>query len=82
MYDLLTSSVLFLALVPGVLVTLPPGGGLTAAIVHAIVFYVVQRYVAAYVPWWGIWILGAIAILLKVFATPAAPTSSFSGGRR
>ena len=85
MYDLLTSSVLFVVLVPGVLVSLPPGGGITAAIVHGIVFYVVQRYVAQYVPWWGVWILAGIAVLLKVFgggsSTPT-PTSSFSGGRR
>ena len=83
MYDLLTSSVLFLLLVPGVLVTIPPGGGIWAALVHAVVFYVVQRWVAAYVPWWGIWVIALIAIALKVFATPAAPTASgFSGGRR
>ena len=84
MYDLFTSSLLFLVLVPGVLVTLPPGGGITAAVVHAIVFYVVQRYVAAYVPWWGIWIVAVIAVLLKVFggSSSPAPTSSFSGGRR
>lgn len=79
MYDLLTSSVLFLVLVPGVLVTIPPGGGLLAAIVHAVVFYVVQRYVAAFVPWWGIWVLAAVAVALKVFATPSSPTM---GGRR
>jgi hypothetical protein len=83
MYDLLTSSVLFLLLVPGVLVTIPPGGGVWAALVHAVVFYVVQRYVASYVPWWGIWVLAAIAIALKVFSSPTAPTASgFSGGRR
>jgi hypothetical protein len=81
MYDLFTSSILFLVLVPGVLVTIPPGGGISAAVVHAIVFYVVQRYVAAYVPWWGIWIVAVIAILLKVFSSPS-PTTSFSGGRR
>lgn len=79
MYDLLTSSVLFLILVPGVLVTIPPGGGIIAAVVHAIVFFVVQRYVAQFVPWWGIWIIAAVAVLLKVFATPTAPTM---GGRR
>ncbi len=79
MYDLLTSAVLFFALVPGVLLTLPPGGGISAALVHAVVFYVVQRYVASYVPWWGIWIVAAVAILLKVFSNPSAPTS---GGRR
>jgi hypothetical protein len=84
MYDLFTSSILFLVLVPGVLVTLPPGGGITAAVVHAIVFYVVQRYVAAYVPWWGIWIIAVVAVLLKVFggSSSPAPTSAFSGGRR
>lgn len=85
MYDLLTSSVLFVVLVPGVLLTIPPGGGITAAIVHGIVFWVVQRYVAAYVPWWGIWVIAAIALLLKVFgggsSTPSS-TGSFSGGRR
>ena len=85
MYDLLTSSVLFLALVPGVLVTLPPGGGITADIVHAVVFYVVQRYVAQYVPWWGIWIIAVVAVLLKLFggsSTPAPSGSSWTGGRR
>jgi hypothetical protein len=79
MYDLLTSSVLFVLLVPGVLVTLPPGGGIWAAVVHAIVFYVVQRFVAAYVPWWGIWVAAAVVLALKLFSTPAAPTM---GGRR
>lgn len=83
MYDLLTSSVLFLLLVPGVLVTLPPGASpLTAAIVHAVVFYVVQRFVAAYVPWWGIWVGALIAVALKMFGGASQPTASFSGGRR
>lgn len=62
MYDLLTSSILFLALTPGVLLTLPPTGGILAALVHAAVFYVIQAYVSQYVPWWGIWVVGAIAI--------------------
>jgi hypothetical protein len=83
MYDLLTSSVLFLLLVPGVLVTIPPGGGIWAAVVHAIVFYVVQRWVAQYVPWWGIWVIAVIAVGLKLFSGGSpAPTASFSGGRR
>lgn len=80
MYDLLTSTVLFVVLVPGILLTLPPGGGLTAAIVHAVVFYVVQRYLAQYVPWWGVWILATIALLLKAFSTTS--TAPVSGGRR
>ena len=85
MYDLLTSSVLFLVLVPGVLVSLPPGGGITAAIVHAVVFYVVQRYVAQSVPWWGIWVIALVAVVLKFFtgsSTPASSGSSLTGGRR
>jgi hypothetical protein len=77
MYDLFTSSLLFVVLVPGVLLTIPPGGGITAAIVHAVVFYVAQ-----YVPWWGIWIVAAIAVLLKVFSGPSQPTYGSSGGRR
>jgi hypothetical protein len=79
MYDLLTSSLLFLILVPGVLVTIPPGGGILAAVVHAIVFFVVQRYIAQFVPWWGVWVVAALAVLLKIFATPAAAPT---GGRR
>ena len=84
MYDLLTSSVLFLLLVPGVLVTIPPGGGIWAAVVHAIVFYVVQRWVAQYVPWWGIWVIALIAVAIKMFSGGSTPSStpSFSGGRR
>ena len=82
MYDLLTSSVLFLVLVPGVLVSIPPGGGITAAIVHAVVFYVVQRYVAQYVPWWGVWIIAVVAIALKFFSGSTPTASGSIGGRR
>lgn len=83
MYDLFTSSLLFLVLVPGVLVTIPPGGGITAAIVHAVVFYIVQRYVAQYVPWWGVWILAAVAVGLKLFSGSSTSSASVStGGRR
>jgi hypothetical protein len=82
MYDLFTSSILFFVLVPGVLVTLPPGGGFTAAVVHAIVFYVVQRWVAEYVPWWGILLVALVVVALKVFGGSSAPTPSISGGRR
>ena len=62
MYDLITSSILFVVLTPGVLLTLPPTGGIMAAIVHAVVFYVVQAYLSQYVPWWGIWANGVIAL--------------------
>jgi hypothetical protein len=62
MYDLITSSILFVVLTPGVLLTLPPTGGILAAIVHAVVFYVVQASFSQYVPWWGIWVAGVIAL--------------------
>lgn len=63
MYDLITTSLLFILLTPGVVLTLPPGASiLTAAIVHAIVFYVVQMYLSQFVPWWGIWI--AVVVIL------------------
>lgn len=71
MYDLLTSSILFVILVPGVLLTLPPTGGIMAAIVHAIVFYVVQAYVSIYVPWWAIWVVGIVALYRGFTATPS-----------
>lgn len=77
MYDLLTSTVLFVLLVPGVLVTIPPGGGLSAAIVHAAVFYIVQAYLSVYVPWWAIWVVGALVVGAKAWsARTAAPTPS------
>ena len=76
MYDLFTSAVLFFLLVPGVVVTLPPGASaVVAALVHATVFYVVQRWVAMYVPWWGIWVAAAVVLVARFYLSrPAAPT--------
>ena len=69
MYDLITSALLFFILVPGVVLTLPPGGSpLVTGLVHAIVFFIVQRWVAVYVPWWGIWIIAAAVIAGKMYA--------------
>lgn len=77
MYDLITSALLFVLLTPGVLLTLPPGGSvIIVAIVHAIVFYVVQVYLAQFVPWWGIWTAAALVIAMRmysVFSTPTTP---------
>lgn len=74
MYDLITTALLFVILTPGVVLTLPPGASvITAAIVHAIVFYVVQAFVSRYVPWWGIWIIAAVVIGARMY-TPSAPT--------
>jgi len=75
MYDLLTSTALFVLLAPGFLVTLPPGGGLSAIVVHAIVFYVVQTFLARYVPSWAIWVVLVATLGMKVYASrTATPT--------
>jgi hypothetical protein len=76
MYDPVTSSLLFFLLVPGVLITLPPGASiLIAAITHAIVFWVVQTYLATYIPWWGIWIAAVVVAGGKYYmGRSAAPT--------
>jgi hypothetical protein len=74
MYDPITSAVLFVILTPGVVVTLPPGASpLIAAIVHAIVFYVIQAFVAPFVPWWGIWIAGAVVVGGKFYMGRSTP---------
>jgi hypothetical protein len=70
MYDIITTALVFFLLVPGVIVSLPPGGSaLIVAAVHALVFYAVLRYVSAFVPWWAIWIAGA-AIIVKTLTAP------------
>jgi hypothetical protein len=75
MYDLVTSSLLFFVLVPGVLVTLPPGASIgVSALVHAIVFYVVQAFLSRYIPWWGIWIAAVAAGVMAFYSRPAATT--------
>ncbi len=77
MYDLLTSTALFVLLVPGVLVTLPPGGGLAAAVVHAAVFYIIQAYLSSLIPWWAIWVAAAVVVGTKAWsARSASPTPS------
>jgi hypothetical protein len=60
MYDLLTTALLFILLTPGVLLNIPSSnhGDILTALVHAIVFWVVLRFLTAYIPWWVIWIAG------------------------
>ncbi len=75
MYDLLTSAILFVILTPGVVLTLPPTGGIMAAIVHAVVFYVIQAFLAQYIPWWAIWVAGVLIVGGRLWAArPATPT--------
>lgn len=77
MYDILTTVVLFYILVPGVLVTLPPGSSiLISALVHAIVFWACLQYLATYVPWWGIWVIAAVAVGGKMYMSRSAPPAT------
>lgn len=74
MYDIVTTTLLFFLLVPGVVLTLPPGGSpLVAGLVHAVVFFAVLRWVSMYVPWWGIWVIAAVVILGKLYMSRPAP---------
>jgi hypothetical protein len=89
MYDLFTSTVLFFILAPGVVVTLPPGvSGYISALVHAAVFFVVQTYLPNYVPAWGIWIIGAVILMGRVYWSTRTPSgvlgmgTEMLGGRR
>ena len=73
MYDLLTTSLLFVLLTPGVLLSLPSSthGSILTALVHAFVFWVVLRFLSATVPWWSVWLL-AVGVIGYKFYTPAS----------
>lgn len=78
MYDSITTAVLFVLLVPGVLVTLPPGmSGIIPVIVHAIVFWAVQTYLSQYLPWWGVWAIAAVVIAGKMWMTRSAAPPAY-----
>jgi hypothetical protein len=80
MYDIITSALVFFLLVPGVVLTLPPGASaMVSAAVHAIVFYVVLRYASDYVPFWAIWIVAGGLLAYKMFvpaSSSAYPTAT------
>jgi hypothetical protein len=59
MYDPITSALLFVILVPGVVLSI--GTGVVAALIHGAVFYFTQNLGSALVPWWVVW---AVAILV------------------
>ena len=67
MYDLLTTALLFVLLTPGVLLNIPSSnhGDIMTALVHALVFWVVLRFLTAYIPWWMVWVAGIGAIGYK-----------------
>lgn len=68
MYDIITTSLLFFVLAPGVLLTLPPGGSpLVVGLVHTVVFFVVIQFLSRYIPWWGIWITAALVAGIAMY---------------
>jgi hypothetical protein len=71
MYDLVTSSLLFVALVPGVILSV--GSGVVAALIHGVVFYVVQAFLSRYVPWWAVWALVIAAVGWRLSSSGGVP---------
>ena len=67
MYDIFTTAYLFFLLCPGVVLTIGPTT-LTAAAIHAIVFFVALQYLSLYIPWWAVWALGVPFISSKVYS--------------
>jgi hypothetical protein len=69
MYDIFTTAYLFFLLVPGLLITLPPGAGImTAAAIHAIIFFLILQYLSLYVPWWAVWVVGISVVGFKLWS--------------
>lgn len=69
MYDIFTTAYLFFLLVPGLLITLPPGAGImTAAAIHAIIFFLILQYLSLYVPWWAVWVFGISVVGFKLWS--------------
>jgi hypothetical protein len=68
MYDIFTTAYLFFLLAPGFLITLPPGASImTAAAIHAVIFFFVLQYLSLYVPWWAIWVVGVSTVSYKLY---------------
>lgn len=68
MYDIFTTAYLFFLLVPGFIVTLPPGSSImTAAAVHALLFFLILQYISLYVPWWAVWVVGITVVSYKAY---------------
>jgi hypothetical protein len=68
MYDIFTTAYLFFLLVPGFIITLPPGASIfVAAAVHAVIFFLILQYLSLYVPWWAIWVVGVSTVSYKLY---------------
>jgi hypothetical protein len=70
MYDIFTTAYLFFLLCPGVVLSL--GTGITAAAIHAVIFFVILQYLSLYIPWWGVWAVGIPYVAYKVFSARSA----------
>jgi hypothetical protein len=66
MYDIFTTAYLFFLLCPGVVLSL--GTGMTAAAIHAVVFFLILQYVSLYIPWWAVWVVGISFVSYKVYS--------------
>jgi hypothetical protein len=73
MYDLFTTALLFIILTPGVLLNIPSSthGDIITALVHALVFWIVLRFISGYIPWWAVWLI-AVGLIGYKFYTPAS----------
>lgn len=73
MYDLITTALLFLLLTPGVLLSLPSSshGDIMTALVHALVFWIILRFMSTMIPWWVIWV-AAIGLVGYKFSMPSS----------
>jgi hypothetical protein len=68
MYDIFTTAYLFFLLVPGFIITLPPGAGImTAAAIHALIFFLLLQYGSLYIPWWLVWVVGVSIVSYKLY---------------
>jgi hypothetical protein len=70
MYDIFTTAYLFFLLCPGVVLSI--GSGMTAAAIHAIVFFVILQYLSLYIPWWAVWLVGVSFVSYKMFSARSA----------
>ena len=70
MYDIFTTAYHFFLLCPGVVLSI--GTGMTAAAIHAIVFFVILQYLSLYIPWWVVWAVGVSFVSYKVFVARSA----------
>ena len=76
MYDLLTTALVFVLLTPGVLLSIPSSthGDILSAFLHALVFWIVLRFLSNFVSWWVIWLVAIAAIAFKMNKSSSAGT--------